>query len=119
MDYQKFTATGVINTTVLDAGLYSTVEEPKRIDAVLLNISSHIGNTIEGWIGNERVLEVPDYIANTNALGAATLAFASTTKIVRLPIEKDIPPGQIFKIGVKSGAVANNLDGAYEYTGIK
>jgi hypothetical protein len=39
----------------------------------------------------------------------------SSTKIIRLPVEMDIPAGQIFKIGIRSGAVANDICGAYEY----
>jgi len=116
MFYQRLAAVGVINTTVLDAGLVSTVVEPKRIEAVILNISTHIGNVIEGWVGNERVLELDDWSIDTRVLGGATLNYASTNKIGRLPIGIDIPAGQIFRVGVRSGAAANNLTGAYEYT---
>jgi len=116
MYYQGFHVVGVANTTVLDAGLVSTVEEPKHVDAVLVDTTVHLGNIIEGWIGNQRVLEVPDYLFDTRELNAATLASRSTTKILRLPVELDIPVGQIFKIGVRSAGVGETVDGSYEYT---
>jgi len=116
MYYQGFHVVGVANTTVLDGGLVSTIEQPKRIDAVLVDTSVLLGNIIEGWIGNERVLEVPDYVVNTRELNAATFDSRSTTKIIRLPVQLDIPVGQIFKIGVRSAGVGETLDGAYEYT---
>jgi hypothetical protein len=107
---------GVINTTVLDAGLVSTQEEPKKIIAVLVDVTAYQGNYIEGWIGNLRVLEVPDFVFNTRLAAGAANAYASTTKVVRMPIELDVPAGQNFRIGVRSGAVAITLDGAYEYS---
>lgn len=116
MYYQGFHVVGVANTTVLDAGLVSTVEEPKSIKAILIDTSVHLGNIIEGWIGNERVLDIPDFVFDTRELNAATINSRSTSKILRLPVEQDIPVGQIFKIGVRSAGVGETIDGAYEYT---
>jgi hypothetical protein len=116
MYYQGFHVVGVANTTVLDGGLVSTVEEPKRIEAILIDTSVHLGNIIEGWIGNLRVLEVPDYLFDTRELNAATIASRSTTKILRLPVDLEVPVGQIFKIGVRSAGVGETIDGSYEYS---
>jgi len=116
MFYQRFDVVGVVNTTVLDAGLVSTVEEPKHIDAILIDVSAYEDNIIEGWIGNLRIMEVSDYVLGSRDLAAADTPFASTNKIVRLPVDQDINAGQIFKIGVRSGAVANDITGSYEYT---
>ena len=116
MYYQGFHVVGVANTTVLDGGLVSTAEEPKKIDAVLVDVSVHLGNIIEGWIGNKRVLEVPDFVFDTRELNAATFASRSTSKILRLPVGLDIPVGQKFQIGVRSAGVGETLDGSYEYT---
>ena len=116
MYYQGFHVVGVANTTVLDAGLVSTQEEPKKVDAILIDTSVHLGNIIEGWIGNERVLEIPDFVFDTRELNAATINSRSTTKILRLPVEQDIPVGQIFRIGVRSAGVGETIDGAYEYS---
>jgi len=116
MFYQRFDVVGVVNTTVLDAGLVSTVEEPKHIDAILIDVSAYQDNVIEGWIGNLRVLEISDYVFGTRTAAGAADAYAATNKIVRLPIDQDIQAGQIFKIGVRSGAAANDITGSYEYT---
>ncbi len=116
MYYKAFSVTGVVNSTVLDAGLVSLVVAPVRIDAILITVQDWQGNNVEGWIGNERILEIPDYIIDSDAdLGAANFP-VSTTKLIRIPIEHDIPAGQIFKIGILCGATAANIFGSYEYS---
>ena len=118
MFYKAFTVTGVINVTTLDAGLVSLVDVPVHIAAILITVQDWQGNYIEGWIGNERILEIPDYLIDSNAdLGAANFP-VSTTKLIRIPVDHDIPAGQIFKIGIRCGATAGNLFGSYEYTKI-
>lgn len=115
MYYKRFAVTGIANTTVLDAGLVSLVGEKYHIKAVLITVDQYFNNIIEGWIGTQRVLEVPDYIFDTFDFTAATINCVSTTKIIRLPIELDIPEGQIFKIGLNCGANLSLLYGSYEY----
>jgi len=116
MYYKRFSVTGVINSTVLDAGLVSLVAEKIRIDAILVTCQDWQNNVIEGWIGTERILEIPDYLVDSDAdLGAANFP-VSTTKLIRIPIEHDIPEGQIFKIGIRCGATAGNIIGSYEYS---
>jgi len=116
MNYQGFAVTGIANSTVLDAGLVSTVESEKTISAVLVNTSVQNGALIEGWIGNERVLEIPDYCLDTREAAGAANAYKGSTKIARIPVEIAIPVGQIFKIGTRSAAVICSIAGAYEYT---
>lgn len=115
MFYQSFTVVGVINVTTLDAGLVSLVEEPKKIRAILINTDTTEGNLIEGWIGNRRVFSGYDYLFDTQEETAGATAPLSQNKINRIPLDLDIPPGQIFKIGINCGAVANDLFGSYEY----
>jgi len=116
MYYKSFNVVGVINITTLDDGLVSEVGEQKHIDAIIINVSTYEGNTVEGWIGNKRVLEVRDEVFDTEEdLGAANFPY-STNKINRLPVDLDIAAGQIFKIGINCGGVASNVRGAYEYT---
>ena len=116
MFYKGFNVTGVVNVTTLDGGLVSLVAVPVTIDAIIINTSATEGNVIEGWIGTERVLEIYDYCLDTQEESTATQAPLSATKIGRIPIQIDVPAGQIFKIGVRCGATANNLFGAYEYS---
>jgi hypothetical protein len=116
MYYQGFSVTGLVNVTVLDAGLVSTEEEPKHIDAILICVTAYESNVIEGWIGNKRVLEIYDNVLDTiEDLGAANFPY-STSKMGRVPVDLEIPVGQIFKIGVNSGAVLSSIEGAYEWT---
>lgn len=115
MYYKAFHVAGVVNDTVLDDGLVSLVEEPRRIKAVIINCDTTEGNVIEGWIGTDRVLEIYDYNLDTQEESAADTPPFSSTKIGRIPVEIDIPAGQVFKVGVRSGAVANDIYGAYEY----
>ena len=116
MYYKGFTVVGVANVTTADAGLVSLVDEPVRIEAVLINTDATEGNWIEGWIGTERVMEIPDYCLDTQEESAGATDPFSGTKIGRIPVEMDIAPGQIFKIGIRCGAVLRTLYGAYEYT---
>jgi len=116
MKYKAFTVAGTINETELDGGLVSLTDAPVHIDAILINVDAYQGNIVEGWIGNERVLEIYDYVFDTADETAGATAPYSSTKINRLPVDLDIPPGQAFKIGINSGAAASDIFGAYEYT---
>ncbi len=115
MFYKSFFVTGEANKTVLDSGLISTVEEPLSIIAVLIDVSSHQDNVIEGWIETNRILSIYDRVINTSYCLAGEFACLSNNKIIRIPINEAIKPGMIFKIGINSGAITANISGAYEY----
>lgn len=115
MFYKLFRVTGEANKTKYDTGLISTVGEPKKITSVLINVSAYNNNSIEGWIGTNKILEIPDDICNTSSVtGADTFPF-STSKLFRIPINENIPPGMIFMIAVNCGAAITSIDGSYEY----
>ncbi len=113
MYYKAFDVQGVVNVTESDAGLVSLVEEPYHINAILITADAWEGNILEGWIGTERVLEIPDYLLDTQQ--EAAVAGVSTSKINRIPIDIDIPAGQIFKVAIRCGAAASRIYGSYEY----
>jgi len=115
MLYKGFHVNAVANVTTLDDGLVSTVERPVHVNAIIINTSATEGNVIECWIGTKRVLEIYDYCLDTQEEAAAQHALSST-KIGRVPIDIDIPAGQIFKVGSNCGAAGHNIYGAYEYT---
>ena len=115
MYYKELHVTGVENTTTYDEGLVSTEIEPKRITAILINVSVHEGNVIEGWIGTNRIMAVYDYVFNTIECSAANVSPFATNRIGRLPIEQDIKPGQTFKIAIRCGIDFSVIHGAYEY----
>lgn len=114
MYYQELTVAGEINDTILDDGLVSPMEAPRTIKAVLIDVDTHEGNVVEGWIGTERVMAVYDYVFSTREEAVAFTAL-NINRIIRLPVDLPIPAGQIFKIGIRSGGVANDIFGAYEY----
>ncbi len=116
MYFQGFKVEGAASKTVLDGGLVSTVEEPKRVEAVLIDVDAYQGNMIEGWIGSKRVLEISEYVFNTHFVSATDVGFPATNKITRLDIGLDIPVGQTFKIGVNSGLAESDIAGSYEYS---
>lgn len=115
MFYKGFSVTAVANDTTLDSGLVSEVGKPVHVRAVIINVSVHVGNVLECWIGTKRVTELYDYSIDTQELSAGNDQL-SGTKIVRLEIDLDVQPGQVFKIGLNCGATGATLTGAYEYT---
>jgi hypothetical protein len=115
MYYKAFFVTGVANKTIMDSGLVSSIEEPKTIKAILIDVSLYCGNILEGWIETERILEIDDRVLNSSYLTGADQCAVSTSKIVRIPIDEDVKPGMIFKIGINCGAAESNIAGAYEY----
>jgi len=114
MYYQELAVAGVINVTTLDAGLVSPLDNPRTIKEVLIDVNTHEGNIIEGWIGTERVLAVSDYVFSTReeAIGFTAL---NTNRIIRLKVDLPIPAGSRFQVGVRCGGVANDIAGAYAY----
>lgn len=115
MLYKAFSVTGVANVTTFDSGLISTVEEPKKIKAVLINVSKYKANVLEGWIETSRILEIYDYVLVTSDDSGGAGAYAASGRIVRIPIDEVIKAGMIFKIAINCGATSTNIHGAYEY----
>lgn len=115
MLYKAFRVTGESNKTIFDSGLVSTIEEPKRISAILINVSAYHNNTLEGWIETTRILSIPDDICNTSDTSLVITGVISTSKLIRIPIDQDITPGRIFKIAINCGADVTHIDGSYEY----
>jgi len=114
MYYKGFHVNALATVTTLDAGLVSTVEAPVHVNAVIVNLATTEGNVLECWIGTKRVCEIYDYCLDTQEEAVGFTGF-STTKMGRIPIDLDVPSGQIFTIGVNCGAVGVHLYGAYEY----
>ncbi|MBA7522549.1 hypothetical protein ES705_14668 [subsurface metagenome] len=115
MLYKSFRITGLANKTVFDGGLVSTVEEPKRIRAILIDVDSYHGNSVEGWIETTRILEIPDECCSTSDYLIGASYFRPTVKMNRIPIEEVIKPGMTFKIAINCGAATTNIRGSYEY----
>ncbi len=115
MLYKSFSVTGVANKTTFDSGLISSVEEPKKIRAVLITVSKYKGNILEGWIETKRILDIYDYVLSSSDYSGNLSACSGSNKIIRIPIEEVIKPGMIFKIAINCGASISDIHGAYEY----
>lgn len=115
MFYKLFRVTGDANKTIFDDGLVSTVEEPKRIRAIIINVSTYNNNSVEGWIETTRILAIPDDCICTIDFTNTATYYRPTNKMFRIPIEQDLKPGMTFKIGINCGAALTNIDGSYEY----
>ncbi len=115
MFYKSFRINGLANKTVFDDGLVSTVEEPKKIRAIIISVSTYNDNDIEGWIETTRLLSIPDTCCATHDYLLGASYFRPTPKLLRIPIEEDLKPGMTFKIAINCGALTTDIDGSYEY----
>lgn len=116
MDYFKyFSKLGVINTTTYADGITSSQEAPVRLKSVMINISTHSGDKIQGWLEREKVFEFPDYLIDTQQLAGADTPPLSLNKINEIPVAVDMPVGTTFKVAIECGGVAATIYGAYRY----
>ncbi|GAH24542.1 unnamed protein product [marine sediment metagenome] len=116
MEYLKyFNVTGVINTTTFDSGLSSSAEAKKRLKSIIINVTKHTGQKIQGWLEREKVCELPDYCIDTQELTAADKHPKTMNKLNEIPVGVDMPIGSTFKIAVECGATKIDLFGAYRY----
>jgi len=114
--YKGFKIAGVINTTVYDDGIGSTESEKRRLVEVLLVVSNTIGNVLQAFIGNERVVDnVYDYHFDSFATTGAANVQRSTSKILRIEVDKELPTTDKFKLALQSGGTASDVYGVYVY----
>lgn len=114
--YKKFSATGVANSLEMDSGgLESTAAEPKVLKAILVHVTGQIGNDVEVWLDRERLVEVPDWMFNTQMGLAGNVHPFSSTRLLRLPLDIPIPIGQKIYAGIHCAGSNYNISGAYEY----
>jgi len=113
--FQHFTKTAVINTTTYADGISSSAEAPKRLKSVLINITTHSGDRVQGWLEREKVFDIPDYCIDTQELTGADTFPKSMNKINEIPVGVDMPVGSTFMVAVLCGGVATTIHGAYRY----
>ena len=115
--FQNIRITGVANAITYDDGLKSTEAEKKRLVNVHLELSAHAGtddNDIQGWHERQKVFDIPEKMFPTET-AATTAAPAAGDKMRTIPVDLDIPVGEIFKLAIKCAATTVNVRGAYEY----
>jgi len=116
MDYFKyFTKLGVASTTTFADGLTSSQEAPKRLKSVMINITVHAGNKVEGWLEREKVHELPDHLIDTQQVTDTTTFPLSMNKLNEIPVGVDMPVGTTFKEAITCAATPATICGAYRY----
>lgn len=113
--HKGFRITGVINTTTFDTGLESSEKEPKTLLSILIQHSDIAGNDVEGWIEKTRIFNIPDSLIDTTDRESDALMNKSAQRINEIPVNVQLAAGERFIVGVKCGATASNLIGAYVY----
>jgi|TARA_Y100000310_G_C20573484_1_gene759259 hypothetical protein len=111
---QALTAAGSANGTVLDGGITSTEDEKIHLLGVYVSVDQLAGNTIEGWIGQTRHVEIYDYNLRSHAASGSN-QYPDVTATHYLPIDRPLEVGKTFKLGMKCGGTATDIFGAYEF----
>lgn len=112
---KKFDITGVINVTTPDEGIVSSEAEPKRITAVVMNVSGYADNVIEFWRETEKLSEIYDKLVCTEASSGSTNVQYDTAKEQRFEVDLELPIGETFLVAMLCGGTAKNVHGFYEY----
>jgi len=116
MEYFKyFKKLGVANTTTYADGITSSQEAPKRLKSIMITITTHIDNKVEGWLEREKVFDLPDYLIETTEFGVADTHPKSMNKINEIPVGVDMPVGTTFKAAITCGTDVATIRGAYRY----
>lgn len=116
MEYYKyFKVEGVASTTTFDSGLISSAEAKKRLMSVLINVTKHTEQKVQGWLEREKIFEVPAFCLDTQELTAADTHPKTMNKLNEIPVGVDMPVGTTFMIAVECGATKIDLYGAYRY----
>ncbi|MBA7495904.1 hypothetical protein ES702_06500 [subsurface metagenome] len=113
--FQKFSITGVANTTVYDDGLESSRENPKRLLSIIVQVDTYQGNDIQGWWEREKIFDMLDYHLDTIEEGSTDKIAKSFNRLNEIEVGMDVPVGSTFKAAVKSGSTKCDLYGAYRY----
>jgi len=116
MEYFKyFKVTGVINTTTFDAGLSSSAEAKKRLKSIIINVTKHTAQKVQGWLEREKVFELSAFCLDTQELTAADTHPKTMNKMNEIPVGVDMPVGSKFTVAVECGSSKIDLYGAYRY----
>lgn len=113
--HQKFSVQGIANKTVLDAGIQSTEKVKKTLISVLVQVDAYNDNTIEGWIQQLKVTEIPDSLIDTVEREGDDNMNKAANRINEIPVAAPLEVGQVYQIGINSGADPQVLTGAYVY----
>lgn len=115
--FQMFRVTGAANSIKYDDGLKSTESEKKRLIACHIQMDKYAptdDNEVQGWHEREKIFEFPEKLFPSE-LSTNTASTVSEPRSKAVPVDLDIPVGEVFKVALKCAATATALRGAYEY----
>lgn len=115
--FQMFRITGVANSVIFDDGLRSTEVEKKRLVKVHIQMDNYAAtddNQVQGWHERAKVFELPEKMFPTEVY-SATSSTAAPDKMPSVPVDLDIPVGEVFKVAMACAATDTDVRGAYEY----
>jgi hypothetical protein len=115
--HQAFRITGVANTITYDSGLKSSETEPKRLVNVHVQMDKYAGtddNEFQGWHERAKVFDFPEKLIPSEAV-AVTASDVSEPRSKVIPVDIDIPVGEVFKASISCAATAVDVRGVYEY----
>jgi len=115
--HQLFRETTATNEIKYDGGLKSTKIEQKKLLNIHVQLSVHSGNNnndFQGYLERAKIFEIPEEMIPTLALAEGTLT-ESGERFLIIPVNIDIPVGEVFKVAMKVGATGCTFRGMYEY----
>lgn len=113
--FQLYRITGMANAITFDDGLESSVENPKRLLSIIVNISAYQDNDFQGYLEREKIFDLPDKCIDTIEEGATDKISKSFNRLNEVEVGHDIPVGSTFKAALRCGANATDAVGAYRY----
>lgn len=119
--FQLFRITGVANSIIYDTGLKSTETEPKRLNAVHVQMDAFAAtddNDLQGWHERAKVFEFPERMVPSELYSATASKLAEPREMI-IPVDIDIPVGEAFKVALKCSATLTKCRGVYEYEMVK
>ena len=101
--FQLFRITGVGNSITYDDGLKSTETEPKRLNAIHVQMDAYAAtddNDFQGWHERAKIFEMPERMIPSELFSATASKLAEPRERV-IPLDIDIPVGETFKAALK------------------
>ncbi len=122
--FQSFRIVGDTNAITYDVGLKSTEAEPKRLVAVHTQIDGYPNVAeadfltkeadFQGWHERAKVFDIPVKMIPSR-ISTETAAVLSDPMTKVIPVDIDIPVGEIFMAAIKCADAKVRARGAYEY----
>jgi hypothetical protein len=115
MRYESIRVTGVANDEAFADPLESQQNNVKHVVALLVQVEDYAECELVVDIDQDRILEIPIELLDTDADSGGTNTMYSTSKMQRVEIDRDIPIGADFSVGISCGATDIDLTGAIQY----